>query len=871
MSAEDISILDDQPESCAEFFNFNIYSEAISGIIQKKDTKTPLVIGIYGDWGSGKTSLMRTVETKVSDFDSINDPENPCLKKKKKKNGNEEDINVKTIWFNAWKYDKEDILWRALIMRILEELKIPETHIKPKHTSIHTIQSLPSTIIKRLKSPQFYLDDIDDFETLFSKIINTNNPLSEYISKQLEKNNILESYKGYGPREKSDVKAFIKGLNSLLEDPALFNKKRFSKVHLTEGTFQEAHELEKLKRRDLVKLNRKLLSEAYLNEKSWKENLNKKIDDLQNSLYQDVNREEPGNLEFKPGKFFAKIFGGSVKTGLSTLNPSILPDALKEFSESVQRTKTIIHVQKIQFKEQFQYRFEEIINTYYCKRNKRVVIFIDDLDRCLPEKALEILEAIKTFMDVEGCIFIIGIDKRVISYIVRQKYKNYDEKGESVEDLVFLNGENYLEKIIQLSFQLPPIEKDDLDDFIHELTDTDEEFYDKYFDIIKAGTKPNPRKVKRLINLIEFQRKIAGELVKNKILSEGDAKIYDSLTVLWAIITGNHTSVMEAVIKDEKRSNFVDIILHLVQPKEGDNLDELISPMGISDIDKNALTFLLASFKQYIISNWRDFDEIRIENIIRQVISHGQGEVKPEKGEVKTIESEDKITEREVETKESEDKTTELDKIILAIKNKKNFKGADLTILKNNKEKLNFSNMDLEGADLTGAKLEGAKFVRTKMNYAKLEGADLTNAKLNNAKLWYAKLRGAHLNNASLKDSEFFSADLSNADLSGADLYNAGLMSTHLENATFKNARLIQVNLRNAHFDEKTCFCTDEIDSITIDNLKGANMGDTKLWKPEKWNDIIDKYPEMKNKTDVIEECKCFDKKVSTQNTSQNH
>ena len=46
--------------------------------------------------------------------------------------------------------------------------------------------------------------------------------------------------------------------------------------------------------------------------------------------------------------------------------------------------------------------------------NLRMVIFIDDLDRCTPERALEILESVKTFFDIEGIIFVIGIDPSTI-------------------------------------------------------------------------------------------------------------------------------------------------------------------------------------------------------------------------------------------------------------------------------------------------------------------------------------------------------------------------------------------------------------------------------------------------------------------------
>ena len=55
-----ILLTDDQAESSAKLFNFDAYSDAFAEII--KSARTPFVIGIFGDWGCGKTSLMKTVE-----------------------------------------------------------------------------------------------------------------------------------------------------------------------------------------------------------------------------------------------------------------------------------------------------------------------------------------------------------------------------------------------------------------------------------------------------------------------------------------------------------------------------------------------------------------------------------------------------------------------------------------------------------------------------------------------------------------------------------------------------------------------------------------------------------------------------------------
>ena len=56
-----VYIISDNPEKDSELFGFDGYAKTIAELIAYKDNKTPLVIGIYGPWGSGKTTLMQTV------------------------------------------------------------------------------------------------------------------------------------------------------------------------------------------------------------------------------------------------------------------------------------------------------------------------------------------------------------------------------------------------------------------------------------------------------------------------------------------------------------------------------------------------------------------------------------------------------------------------------------------------------------------------------------------------------------------------------------------------------------------------------------------------------------------------------------------
>ena len=134
------------------------------------------------------------------------------------------------------------------------------------------------------------------------------------------------------------------------------------------------------------------------------------------------------------------------------------------------------------------------------------MIFVDDLDRCTPERALEILESIKTFFDMEGIIFVIGIDPSTINPIIKTKYGK-DSK---------IDGMKYLQKIVQLPYTIPLWNPPRLSDTITNMmkeTHLPNNVIEKVLEtkmqelIIKA-TELNPRDVKRFINSIVISHEI---------------------------------------------------------------------------------------------------------------------------------------------------------------------------------------------------------------------------------------------------------------------------------------------------------------------------------------------------------------------------
>ena len=84
----------------------------------------------------------------------------------------------------------------------------------------------------------------------------------------------------------------------------------------------------------------------------------------------------------------------------------------------------------------------------------RVVVFIDDLDRCSEDKIVEILQAINLILGASEFFVFVGVASEMLQRAIRNHYKRDDE--ELAEDFPL----KYLEKIIQLSFRLPILPPD---------------------------------------------------------------------------------------------------------------------------------------------------------------------------------------------------------------------------------------------------------------------------------------------------------------------------------------------------------------------------------------------------------------------------
>ncbi|GAA5029227.1 ATPase [Marivirga lumbricoides] len=113
---------------------------------------------------------------------------------------------------------------------------------------------------------------------------------------------------------------------------------------------------------------------------------------------------------------------------------------------------------------EFREDFKEMIDK---SEIKKLVVIIDDLDRCTPERLIENLEAIKLFLNVEKTAFIIGADPRIVRHAIEFRYKtdqiqNADDPNSRNKRIV----SDYLEKLIQVPYNLPRLSSNEVETYI---------------------------------------------------------------------------------------------------------------------------------------------------------------------------------------------------------------------------------------------------------------------------------------------------------------------------------------------------------------------------------------------------------------------
>lgn len=117
---------------------------------------------------------------------------------------------------------------------------------------------------------------------------------------------------------------------------------------------------------------------------------------------------------------------------------------------------------KLDYKEvredirEFREKFAELITE---SGIKKLVIFVDELDRCNPVTILDTLEAMRLFLFNGKVSFVIGADERHVTYAIKSKFND-------IEGINMDIGKEYQEKLIQYPIRIPSMNKDETEFYI---------------------------------------------------------------------------------------------------------------------------------------------------------------------------------------------------------------------------------------------------------------------------------------------------------------------------------------------------------------------------------------------------------------------
>lgn len=193
--------------------------------------------------------------------------------------------------------------------------------------------------------------------------------------------------------------------------------------------------------------------EKYLQEKDYKTiNFNAWESDFFNNAFLALYTELIADSEFeRSSKEAVNNILKSAIFGAAKISTTLLPIGKEIVAEGIDAIKKLIDSDQIQYNEYTKLKndinnFKKILKDYCSKQDKPVIFIIDELDRCKPLYALEILEIVKHFLNTENIIFVFAIDRDQISKTIKKVYGNE------------IDSVGYLRRFFDIELVLPEIE-----------------------------------------------------------------------------------------------------------------------------------------------------------------------------------------------------------------------------------------------------------------------------------------------------------------------------------------------------------------------------------------------------------------------------
>ncbi|MDQ0965379.1 putative KAP-like P-loop ATPase [Flavobacterium sp. W4I14] len=254
-------------------------------------------------------------------------------------------------------------------------------------------------------------------------------------------------------------------------------------------------------------------------------------------------------------------------------------DAVEAFDKALEdRSEKSFFTENKDFKKTF-LAIEELILKK--KKATRIIVFVDDLDRCEPENVLNLITAIKLFFTYgQKTVFLAGLDKDAITKAVITKYKDV------------VKSEEYLEKVFDISFSMPKTFS--LAKFLSQYFTDHIELLEDFF---KSIGLTNPRHIKKILNKYEILNtfKISASIpqeirsfIPNVIFRQEyqNGNIWETILCIYFIILyENHADQFEELEQYEEK--FAKLLDPIVKLQRETVTNTRVTPATASDVLKN--------------------------------------------------------------------------------------------------------------------------------------------------------------------------------------------------------------------------------------------------------------------------------------------